>query len=193
MMTIYGDKRSGNCLKVLYLVNKLGLAHNWVDVDILQGETRTRAFLALNPAGQIPVVAFDDGRRLAQSNAILLYLARDSDLIPADPWLYARMMEWLFWEQYSHEPAVAVCRFQMLYLGKSREDLEPGRVEKGELALDQMDTHLAVNTWLTGDALSVADVSLVAYSRLVPEGGFDLSGRPALRRWIGAVERALNI
>lgn len=193
MFTIFGDKRSGNCLKVLYAAKRLGLAHDWVDVDILQGETRTEAFLAMNPAGQIPVVRFEDGRCLAQSNAILLYLARGSDLVPSDPWTRAQMMEWLFWEQYSHEPTIAVCRFQKLYLGRPDPELDPVKVEKGNRALDRMEQHLGGREWLAGDALSVADVSLVAYTRLAHEGGFDLSRRPALQRWIGRVEEALDI
>lgn len=193
MMTIYGDKRSGNCLKVLYAVKLLGLDHNWVDVDILSGETRRPAFLAKNPAGQIPVVELDDGRCLAQSNAILLYLARGSDLVPTEPWPWARMMEWLFWEQYSHEPTIAVCRFQKLYLGKPDHELDPDRLEKGNRALDQMEAHLSANTWLAGDALSVADISLVAYTRLAHEGSFDLTARVSIRRWIVDVERAMSL
>jgi glutathione S-transferase len=185
--------RSGNCLKVLYLANRLGLDHDWVDVDILAGETRRPEFLARNPAGQIPVVEFEDGRCLAQSNAILLYLARGSDLVPTEPWWWARMMEWLFWEQYSHEPAIAVCRFQKLYLGKPDGELDPTRVEKGNQALDRMENHLSAHTWLAGEALSVADISLVAYTRLAHEGGFDLATRPSVRRWIVDVERVLGL
>lgn len=193
MVTIYGDRGSGNCLKVLYAANRLGLDHRWVHVDIGKGETRTSEFLAINPAGQIPVVEFDDGRRLAQSNAILLYLARGSDLVPRDPWLEARMMEWLFWEQYSHEPAIAVCRYHKVYLGRTDEQLDNTRVEKGNQALDRMDDHLDGREWLVDGGLTIADVSLVAYTRLAHEGGFDLSSRPAVRRWVAAVENALDI
>jgi glutathione S-transferase len=193
MLKIYGDKKSGNCLKVLYLADYLRLEYSWSDVDIMQGETRTEAFLARNPAGQIPLIELEDGRFLSQSNAILLYLARASRLIPADPWLAAKMHEWLFWEQYSHEPAIAVCRFQKVYLGKSDAELEPARVEKGNAALDLMENHLQQAHWLTGAGLTVADISLVAYTRLAHEGGFDLTGRPALCSWIGRVEAELAI
>ena len=117
-MKIYGDSNSGNCLKVKWVCDRLALPYDWVAIDTLKGESRTTEFLKLNGAGQVPTVAFDDGRTLAQSNAIIRYLARGSDLIPADEFAAAKMDEWLFWEQYSHEPYIAVCRFQMLYLGK---------------------------------------------------------------------------
>ena len=192
-MKIFGDKRSGNCLKVLYLAERLGLKYTWEDVDILKGETRSEAFLARNPAGQIPVVELEDGRCLAQSNAILLYLGRDSALMPAGPWLEAKMMEWLFWEQYSHEPTIAVCRFHMLYLGRTTDELIPEKVEQGNRALDRMESHLRESSWLVGDAMSLADISLVAYTRVAQEGGFDLSGRPAVRDWTRRVEDELGL
>lgn len=193
MIIIYGDERSGNCLKVRYVANYLDIPHLWEHVDILQGETRSPAFLAKNPAGQIPVVEFGDGRCLAQSNAILLHLARDSELVPRDPWIQARMMEWLFWEQYSHEPNIAVCRFQKVYLGLPDSELDEERVRKGNRALDRMEAYLAGNDWLAGGSLSVADISLLAYTRLAHEGGFELSARPSVKRWISAVEQALGL
>src|SRR3977135_4214928 len=125
LMKIYGDTNSGNCLKVKWVCDRLALPYTWTDVDTLKRETRTTPFLKLNPAGQVPTVEFDDGRMLAESNAIIRYLARGSDLIPADDFAAAKMDEWLFWEQYSHEPYVAVCRSQMIYLGKDASDLDP--------------------------------------------------------------------
>ncbi len=119
-MKIYGDTNSGNCLKVKWVCDKLALPYSWIAIDTLKSETRTTEFLKLNYAGQVPAVEFDDGRTLAQSNAIIRYLARGSDLIPPDAFAAAKMDEWLFWEQYSHEPYIAVCRFQMFYLGKIR-------------------------------------------------------------------------
>jgi glutathione S-transferase len=193
MLKIYGDKKSGNCLKVLYLADYLGLPYTWIDVDIMQGETRTEAFLARNPAGQIPLIELDDGRFLSQSNAILLYLARTSRLIPADAWSAAKMQEWLFWEQYSHEPTIAVCRFHKVYLGKSDAELDPVKLEKGNAALDLMDNHLQRTAWLAGDGLTIADISLLAYTRLAHEGGFDLTARSALRNWIDRAETELGI
>ena len=127
-------------------------ALRWIEVDTLKGETRTTQFLKLNGAGQVPVVEFDDGRTLAESNAIIRYLARGSDLIPADAFAAAKMDEWLFWEQYSHEPYIAVCRFQMVYLGKPASDLDPDRVKRGYAALARMEHHLAATRFLVGDA-----------------------------------------
>jgi glutathione S-transferase len=126
-MKIYGDMNSGNCLKVKWVCDRLKLPYQWIEIDTRKGETRTPQFLEMNGAGQVPTVAFDDGRTLAQSNAIIRYLARDSDLIPRDPFAAAKMDEWLFWEQYSHEPYVAVCRFQMVYLGKAAHAQQPRR------------------------------------------------------------------
>lgn len=114
-MKIYGDEISGNCLKVKYTADHLGLAYEWVATDIMKGETRTARYLKMNPAGRVPMLELDDGRTLSQSNAIFSYLARDSVLIPEDPFDRAKVGEWMFWEQYSHEPYVAVCRFVMLY------------------------------------------------------------------------------
>ncbi|MGP9812236.1 glutathione S-transferase family protein [Rhodopseudomonas sp. NSM] len=192
-MRIYGDLNSGNCLKVKWVCDALSLPFQWVAVDTLKGETRTAEFLALNPAGQVPVVVLDDGRPLAQSNAIIRYLARDSDLMPRDPYLAARMDEWLFWEQYSHEPYIAVCRYQMLYLGKPAFARDPAKVERGHAALALMDRHLAGSPFLVGDKCSLADVALLAYTRLAPEGGFALGDYPAVQRWIAASEFALGL
>ena len=192
-MKIYGDINSGNCLKVQYTADYLGLAYEWVATDIMRGETRTPAYLAMNPAGQVPLLVLGDGRALAQSNAIIGYLAEGSRLLPGDPFQRARVHEWLFWEQYSHEPYVAVCRFVMVYQGRGAEEREPWRVARAEAALDLMENWLGGRDWLVGDELSVADISLLAYTRLAPEGGFDLSRRPALQDWIGRAERALGI
>src|SRR5580692_11375634 len=192
-MKIYGDTNSGNCLKVKWVCDHLALPYSWVAIDTLKHETRTAAFLARNSAGQVPVVEFDDGRTLAQSNAIIRYLARGSDLIPADAFAAAKMDEWLFWEQYSHEPYVAVCRFQMRYLGKPASDLDPERVKRGYAALARMEAQLAATRFLVGDGFSLADVSLLAYTRLAHEGGFHLDGYASLRRWIGEAERSLGL
>ncbi|MFT3940789.1 glutathione S-transferase family protein [Rhodopseudomonas sp.] len=192
-MKIYGDLNSGNCLKVKWTCDRLGLPYEWIAIDTMKGETRTPAFLALNPAGQVPVVAFDDGRSLAQSNAIIRYLARGSDLIPADPWLEAKMDEWLFWEQYSHEPYIAVCRFQMVYLGKPASELDPDKVRRGHAALARMERHLVDNEFLAGERLSLADVVLLAYTRMAEQGGFALKDYPAVRAWIARAEAGLGL
>src|SRR6516225_8747157 len=165
-MKIYGDLKSGNCLKVKWVCDRLALPYSWIAVDILKRETRNAEFLKLNGAGQVPVVEFDDGSTLAQSNAIIRYLARHSDLISKDAFAAAKMDEWLFWEQYSHEPYIAVCRFQMVHQGKPKEAREAWRVERGERALDLMESQLASKRFLVGDSLSLADVALLAYTRL---------------------------
>ena len=192
-MKIYGDSNSGNCLKVKWVCDRLSLPYAWIDVDTLKGETRTSEFLRLNSAGQVPTVEFDDGRTLAQSNAIIRYLARGSDLIPSDAFVAAKMDEWLFWEQYSHEPYIAVCRFQMVYLGKPASDLDPDKVKRGYAALMRMEQQLAVTRFLTGEAVSLADVALLAYTRVAHEGGFQLDKYAALRRWIAATEEYLGL
>ena len=192
-MKIYGDSISGNCLKVKWTAEFLGLGYDWVEVDIMAGESRTPAFLALNPAGQVPVVVLDDGRPLSQSNAILLHLAEGSALIPADAYDRARMLEWMFWEQYSHEPYVAVARFQVTYQGKPVADLEPRLVERGQAALQRLEDGLAASAYLVNAHVSLADVALVAYTRMAGDGGFELADYPRVVAWIGRVERALNI
>jgi glutathione S-transferase len=192
-MRIYGDSNSGNCLKVKWVCEYLGKPFGWTEIDTQKDETRTAEFLKLNPAGQVPTVVFDDGRALAQSNAIIRYLARDSDLIPNDPFATAKMDEWLFWEQYSHEPYIAVCRFQMVYLGKPASELDPEKVRRGYAALARMDAQLALTDFLVGVEFSLADIALLAYTRLAHEGGFDLAGYSAIQRWIGACEGRLKL
>ena len=193
VMRIFGDLGSGNCLKVKFTADYLGLPYEWVAVDIMKGETRRPEFLARNPFGQIPVVEFSDGRHLAQSNAIVCYLARGSALTPTDDFDRAKADELMFWEQYNHEPSVAVARFQMVYLGKSAADRERRVVERGEKALDTMERLLQGKNYFVGDRLSVADVALLPYTRLAHEGGFDLSERSATREWIARCERRLGI
>ena len=192
-MKIYGDSISGNCLKVKWTADFLGLSYDWIEVDVLRAESRTPAFLAMNPAGQVPTVELDDGRPLAQSNAIILHLADGSTLVPADAYDRARMFEWLFWEQYSHEPYVAVARFQVKYQGKPVSELEPRLVERGKAALQRLEDGLAATPFLVGDRVTLADVSLVAYTRMAGDGGFELAGYPRVTAWIARVEQALGI
>ena len=193
MLKIHGDLNSGNCLKVKWVCDYLSLPYRWIAIDTMKGESRTPEFLALNGAGQVPVVVLDDGRALAQSNAIIRYLARDSELIPADAYQQAKMDEWLFWEQYSHEPNIATCRFQMVYLGKAVSDLDPEKLKRGYFALARMEHHLARKKYLVGDRPSLADVALLAYTRVAHEGGFHLDGYEAIRRWIADAEHALGV
>lgn len=192
-MEILGDLQSGNCLKVKYTADHLGLPYRWTDVDILKGESRTDGFLAKSPMGQVPVVTFDDGRSLAQSNAIIRYLARGSALLPDDPFTQAKIDEWLFWEQNSHEPFVATTRYHIVYLKRSLDEREGWRVERGEKALDFMDRFLDGRDWFVGKAMTIADIALLAYTRLAHEGGFDISARPRVRSWIRRCEEALHL
>jgi glutathione S-transferase len=190
---IYGNAGSGNCLKVKWTADFLGLPYAWHEIDGANGGTRAPAYRAKFPMGQVPGVEFDDGRTLAQSNAIIRYLARGSELLPEDAFEAAKVDEWLFWEQYSHEPYVAVCRSQMVYRGIAAEEREPWRVERAEAALDLMERHLTGRNWLVGEGLSVADIALLAYTRVAHEGGFDLAARPALRDWIARGDKQLNL
>ena len=192
-ITVYGDSISGNCLKVKYVADKVGLRHRWVETSVLTGETRTPEFLALNPTGQVPVMVLGDGRAIAQSNAIIVAIGEGSALIPKDPYDRARMFEWLFWEQYSHEPYIAVRRFHLHYLKKAETDLDPKLKERGDAALARMELALAATPFLVGQDLTLADVACVAYTRLSHEGGFDLDGFPAVRAWVSRVEEGLGV
>ncbi|HEY3890235.1 MAG TPA: glutathione S-transferase family protein [Caulobacteraceae bacterium] len=193
MITIYGDPISGNCLKVKWACERLAIPFIWVDVDVVKNETHSDQFLTLNPAGQVPTIVLADGRPLAQSNAILLHLAEGSDLIPAESYQRAKMLEWLFWEQYSHEPTIAVARFRMKYLGRPRSELDPKLIARAEAALGLMDRALAERNFLVGDELTLADIALVAYTRFAADGGFVLADYPAVDSWVRRVERALPI
>ena len=193
MLTVYGDIRSGNCLKVKWLLDRLGRDYRWIETDVMSGVTRSPEFLALNPAGQTPTVVLDDGRVLAQSNAILGYFGEGTAFVPADSYARARMYEWLFWEQYSHEPFIAVVRFQRLLAGKRADEIEPRLVERGHAALARMEAALTGTDWLVGEGPTLADLALVAYTRVAHEGDFDLAGYPSVRLWVGRTETAFGI
>ena len=189
-MRIHGDEQSGNCYKVRLLADLLDLPYEWVPVNILEGETRRPEFLARNPVGQIPLLELDDGRCLSESNAILHYLAADTPYWPDDRFTRAKVLQWQFFEQYSHEPYIAVARFIQHYLGLPEERREEHAAKQagGYRALDVMEGHLADNDWFAGERCSVADISLFAYTHVAHQGGFDLSGYPAIRDWIGRVQ-----
>lgn len=194
-LTLYGDSISGNCMKPKWTADLLGIDYDWVEVDILNGGTQSEEFLALNPVGQVPIARWPDGRALPQSNAIMLYLAEEagSDLIPADTFRRAQMMSWLFWEQYSHETAIAVRRYHKVYLKKSDDEIDPQLLAKGRRALGVMELQLTYTDWLVGDAMTLADVALVAYTRVADEAGFDLSEFPSVERWVLRTETALGL
>ncbi|MGU3385319.1 glutathione S-transferase family protein [Methylobacterium sp. D53M] len=192
-LTIYGDPGSGNCLKVKWVAAHLGIPAVWRDVDVPGGGTRRPEFLALNPAGRVPIVVLPDGTVLSESNAIIVYLAEGSALVPAEALPRARMLQWMFWEQYSHEPYIAVRRYQLHYLKRAPEDLDPKLAERGADALRLMEDTLGRSAFMAGETLTLADVALVAYTRMAHEGGFDLTDYPAIRAWVGRVETGLGI
>ncbi|HAQ34476.1 MAG: glutathione S-transferase [Maricaulis sp.] len=190
-VTVYGDSRSGNCWKVRWVAERLSIPFEWKEVDVTSGYTRTAEFLSINPAGQVPCLVRQDGRTLAQSAAIMLYLAEGSDLIPPDPFDRAKMMEWLYWEQYSHEPAIAVRRYQKAFLNKRDDEIDPFLMNKGRRALGVMELRLVARDYFVTDAMTLADIALYAYTHVAGEGGFDLEDFPAVRAWLHRVEHEL--
>lgn len=186
---VHGDIRSGNCYKVKLVLCMLGIEHDWQVVDVVAGDTRTEAFLDLNPAGQIPVVELADGQVLSQSNAILWYFAEDSALVPEDRLQRARVLEWMFFEQYSHEPYIATARFWIQFL--DAEAQYAGRLAenrpKGYRALAVMEQQLQRTPYLVGVRPSIADIALYAYTHVADEGGYSLQDYPAVRGWLGQV------
>ena len=186
---VYGDSRSGNCYKIKLLCSQLGIAYEWREVDILAGDTRTAEFLAMNANGKIPLLALPDGRHLAESNAILAYLADGSDLAGSDRFARAAVLQWMFFEQYSHEPNIATSRFIIQYLGSppDRQALLEEKRLGGYKALDVMEQQLGNNTFIAGSEYSIADIALYAYTHVAHEGGFDLDNYPATRAWLDRV------
>lgn len=189
-MKVYGDLQSGNCLKVKMLLSFLSIEHDWIDVNILAGETKTAEFLSKNPNGKIPAVELDDGRYLCESNAILGYFAENTPLLPTDIYMKAKVYEWLFFEQYSHEPFIAVARFIQKYLDmpKARMDEYASLQEGGNKALQLMENQLSETQYLVGDEMTIADISLYAYTHVADEGGFDLNRYPEIQSWCRRIQ-----
>lgn len=189
MLTVYGMKASGNCYKVQLLLEQLGTPYRWIEVDSAAGETRTPQYLAMNPNGKVPLLEVEPGRWLAESNAILCHLAEGSRYWPDDAWTRAQALQWLFFEQYSHEPYIAVARFICRWLGPDhprRAEL-PRLHERGAQALAVMEQHLAQQPFFAGDDYSVADIALFAYTHAAADGGFDLGVYPQVERWLHRV------
>ena len=189
---IYGSSDSGNCLKVKWVAELLGRPYEWIETSSFDGSTRTPGFLALNPAGQVPLVIFADGRKLAQSNAIMLYLAEGTDLVASDAFARAKMMEWLFWEQYSHEPAIAVRLARLHFLKMREQDLDPALLTKGQAALARMNSHLTESQYFGGARFNLADIALYAYTRKAHLGGFALGDYPAVMTWLSRLKHDLQ-
>ncbi|TWR92218.1 glutathione S-transferase family protein [Pseudomonas saxonica] len=189
MLKVYGDYNSGNCYKVKLMLHLLGLEYQWHSVDILKGEAQAPAFLAKNPNGKVPVLELEDGTCLWESNAILNFLADGSEFLPGEPRLRTQVLQWQFFEQYSHEPYIAVARFIEFYLGLPQERLEEYRKlqTRGYKALDVMEQQLGRTPYLVGEHYSIADVTLYAYTHVAHQGGFDLSAYPAITAWLERV------
>lgn len=192
MLTLYDNLMSGNGFKVRLILKLTGHDYDYVHIDILKGESRTPDYLAkINPNGRIPALKFDDGRVLAESNAILCYMAEGTRFMPTDPWQKAQMMSWLFFEQYSHEPNIAVLRFWHHVrsdFSEQEKQLMPQKEKAGYAALDIMESQLNHTDWLVGDSMTIADIALFAYTHVADEGGFDLSKYPGINAWIERVK-----
>ena len=189
MPTLYQDPRSGNCYKAVLTASHLGIPIKTVDIDVTSGLTRKAEFLAKNPNGRVPLFELDDGRLLPESNAIIWYLAEGSPLIPTDKFARAQMLQWMFFEQYSHEPYVATPRYIVKHLPKDspRYAELPDRLKRGRDALAVMDAHLKSRSFFVGERYSIADIALYAYTHVAPEGGHDLAPYPNVLAWIGRV------
>ena len=189
MITVYGFSPSGNCHKLRLALEQLGREYRWVEIRSDDGSTRTPEFLARNPNGKVPIVELDDGRVLSESNAILYWLAEGTRYLPADPWDRAQALSWMFFEQYSHEPCIAVARFICGWTpadSPRRAEL-PALREKGRAALAVMERHLQSHDWFTGPSYGIADIALFAYTDVAGHGGIELAPFPAVLAWLQRV------
>jgi glutathione S-transferase len=190
MYRVYGMSSSGNCYKARLLLEQLQTAYQWIEIDIRDGSTRSSEFLAKNPNGRVPLLEFEPGQFLAESDAILFYLAEGTPFWPQHKRARAEVLQWMFFEQYSHEPYIAVARFicAMLPPGHARRSELPGLHERGAQALAVMEQHLAQRRFFVADAYSIADIALYAYTHAAGDGGFDLRLYPAIGAWLARVE-----
>ncbi len=191
MYKLYDFLPSGNGYKVRLILNALNLPYTLIEKDILNGETRTEEFLKLNSNGRIPLLQLENGECLAESNAILMYLAEESELLPDNRLDKARVLQWLFFEQYNHEPNIAVVRFWMTHGGPTEEQRQqlPAKMAGGYAALDVMEKQLEVTPYLVGEALTAADIALYAYTHVSHEGGFKIEKYPAIKHWMARIEK----
>lgn len=188
-MLLYNSPVSGNCYKVRLLLAQLGLEYETVDVSVVDRSRRPELLGDLNPALRVPTLVLDDGRPLAESNAILWYFGDGTTYVPEDPYERAQALQWMFFEQYSHEPYIAVVRFWVAYSETPERfvDQVVGKMKGGYAALDGMERHLGGRTFLVGERYSIADISLYAYTHVAHEGGFDLAPYPAIGAWLDRV------
>lgn len=186
-MLLYNSQPSGNCYKVRLLVSQLAIPFERIEVDTRRPQGRAELLGDKNPALRVPVLQLDDGRHLAESNAILWYLAEGTAYVPENRFDRARALQWMFFEQYSHEPYIAVIRHRTLVGDLDRYTDTPQRRERGYAALDALEKHLVERTFFVGERYSIADISLYAYTHVAGEGGFDLAGYPAINTWLERV------
>lgn len=189
-MKVYGDIRSGNCYKIKLIMSLLDIEHEWIHINTLKGDNLNDEFKAKNPSGKIPVLELNDGRYLSESNAIINYLASGSTYYPSERFLHAEVLQWQFFEQYSHEPYIAVARFIAKYLGMPEERREEflSKQENGHKALSIMEQKLSKSDYLVNNQLTTADIALFAYTHVADDGGFDLNEYPAIQRWIQRIQ-----
>ena len=189
MIVVHGFSPSGNCHKVRLLLEQQGRPYRWVETRSDAGATRTPEFLALNPNGKVPVLQREDGAVLTESNAMLCWLADGTAFLPDDAWERAQALSWMFFEQYSHEPYVAVARFICGWtpLDSQRRAELPKLRERAHAALGVMERHLAAHDWFTGAHYGIADIALFAYTGVAEHGGVSLASYPALRAWLARV------
>jgi glutathione S-transferase len=186
-MILYENPMSGNCYKVRLLLTLLGIEFERRELDVIDRSARSEQLGGLNPSLRIPTVVFDDGRALGESNAILFHFAEGTEYLPSDAFERAQVLQWMFFEQYSHEPNIAHARFWALAgIEVSDADREEKRID-GEKALAALEAGLTGREWLVGSAFSIADIALYAYTHVAPEGGYDLEPYPAIRAWIDRV------
>jgi glutathione S-transferase len=182
---------SGNCYKIRLAARQLGLALTLKNYGLHDGATRAPDFLSKNPNGRVPLLELEDGRTLAESGAILWYLGEETALVPADRWGRAEVLQWMFFEQYSHEPYIAVARYWLSFAPQAdlekKRHLIPEWRARGHAALGVMETHLGHHAWFAGGRYSIADIAVYAYTHCAADGGFDLSAYPAIRAWLGRV------
>lgn len=183
-MKLYDYLPSGNSYKVRLMMAYLGLKYQHIDLDIIKGETQTAVFKAVNPVGQIPLLELSDGRRIAESNAIIYFLGEGTPYWPKNAFDQAKCLQWMFFEQYKHEPSIAVARYIHNYAMEERQDELPVLFKRGYSALDIMEAHLADNLWFIGGGRSIADVALYAYTHVAGEGGFELTRYPNIMVWL---------
>ncbi len=190
ILRLYDFLPSGNGYKIRLLLTQIGMPFERIEVNIIKGETRTPEFLSKNPNGKIPLLEIEPGKYLAESNAILVYLSEGTEFLPYDRFLRAQVLQWLFFEQYSHEPFIAKSRFLISILGKPEEYQEAikQRQEPGYAALKVMEKHLSSYSFFVGERYTIADIALFAYTHVADEGGFDLSQFPAIQAWIARVK-----